>query len=207
MKFKKFFYFLVHLNFIAGLLYALYFFITTPRSNMPVRRLWAYENWIIFSFYAIFIFLTLNEKEVRLNTQKKIQGFVSHARNMMLTNLVLLIFPWGLFLIFGPPDLLEMFSLGSIWWKLVGAASLVGAGMYYLPFRFYKHPLSYPIFVIGSISNTVSGLVLSWLFVVNQAGLVVWSCVPLLFYFAYFFYEQAREYHQVEKQIEEIGDI
>lgn len=54
---------LIHLNFIIGLLYAVYQFITTPRINLAPRRMWAYECWIIFGFYALFIFLSLRERQ------------------------------------------------------------------------------------------------------------------------------------------------
>ena len=48
----------IHSNFIVGVLYAFYHFIRTPKSvDMPTRRLWAAETWIIFTLYSIFIYL------------------------------------------------------------------------------------------------------------------------------------------------------
>lgn len=52
---------LIHLNFLSGLAYAFYHFITTPRYDLIPRRMWAYECWIIFGFYALYLFLSLRE--------------------------------------------------------------------------------------------------------------------------------------------------
>jgi len=68
-KLKRYFYFFIHLNFITGFSYALYHFLNTPRSVFLHRRLWAYESWIIISFYCLFIFLILWEKEVRVKEE------------------------------------------------------------------------------------------------------------------------------------------
>ncbi len=53
---------LIHLNFSSGFAYAFYHFLTTSRSDIFVRRLWAYECWIIFGFYALFLFFLIREK-------------------------------------------------------------------------------------------------------------------------------------------------
>ncbi len=48
----------IHLNFILGIVYAFYHFMRTPKSvDMATRRMWAYETWIIFTLYSIFIYL------------------------------------------------------------------------------------------------------------------------------------------------------
>lgn len=59
---KRNFKIFINLNYIAGFLYAFYFFITTPRANMAVRRLWAFESWMILSFYGLFIYLFFLER-------------------------------------------------------------------------------------------------------------------------------------------------
>ena len=66
---------LLHLNFLSGFAYAFYHFLLPPRSDVLVRRLWAYECWIIFGFYALFIFLLVrerhrDEKIIKLNFVK-----------------------------------------------------------------------------------------------------------------------------------------
>jgi hypothetical protein len=53
---KRKIFFLIHLNFIAGMLYAAVRTLTTPRaSDFLARRLWSYEYWIIFGFYVLFL--------------------------------------------------------------------------------------------------------------------------------------------------------
>lgn len=60
---KNWFKLFIHFNYLAGFLYAFYYFVTTPRSSqMFVRRLWAYECWLILSFYGLFIYLFYLEK-------------------------------------------------------------------------------------------------------------------------------------------------
>lgn len=49
---------LIHLNFIGGMAYAAARQIMVPRrvpEKMQERRLWAYEFWLIFGFYANFL--------------------------------------------------------------------------------------------------------------------------------------------------------
>jgi hypothetical protein len=54
----------IHLNFIAGIVYAFYHFIRTPKSvDMPTRRLWAAETWLIFTLYSVFIYLFIVETD------------------------------------------------------------------------------------------------------------------------------------------------
>ncbi|MBD3250041.1 MAG: hypothetical protein GF381_00495 [Candidatus Pacebacteria bacterium] len=60
---KKYFKLFINLNYLFGFGYAFYFFITTPRKGaVLVRRLWAYECWLILSFYGLFIYLFYLEK-------------------------------------------------------------------------------------------------------------------------------------------------
>ena len=67
-RFKAFFKVFINLNYIAGFLYAFYFFVTTPRqSQMFERRLWAYECWLILTAYGIFIYLFYLEKSALEN--------------------------------------------------------------------------------------------------------------------------------------------
>ena len=48
--------FLIHLNFLSGMVYALINFLRSPKTNQFFqRRLWAYEYWLIFGFYALFL--------------------------------------------------------------------------------------------------------------------------------------------------------
>lgn len=48
----------VHFIFISGFFYAFFFYITSPKATeMHNRRLWAYESWIIFTLYTVFLWL------------------------------------------------------------------------------------------------------------------------------------------------------
>jgi len=192
---KKYFYLFIHFNFLSGFIYALYHFLSTPKSIFLSRRLWAYECWIILSFYCLFIFLILLEKDIRI--KQAIKERVNIFRKILLVNLLLLIFPWGLFLIIAPADLLDMLRLTSFYWRLLGVFSLLGAIIYYFPYRFYSHKLAYYIFVFGSIDNLVAGLVVSALFLAKKIPLLAFSSMPLLFYFSSFFYGQAASYRKL----------
>jgi hypothetical protein len=188
MRIKKYYYYFLHLMFMIGLLYAFGHFITTPKNpDFFERRLWAYESWIIFSFYSLFVFLTLLEKEFRIDKFKRI----------LIVNLVLLVFPWGLFLLLAPASLLEILRLNSIYWRILGGMSLVGALIYYFPYRFYKHKLSYYILIFGAIDNLLAGLIITVLFIMRRIHLVAWTSAPLLFYFAYFFRDQSIKYRNL----------
>lgn len=194
MKLKRFFYFFTHLFFLSGLFYAFYHFITTPKSNMLHRRLWAYENWIIFSFYGLFVYLTLAEREFRLNTAKKIKKEFEKFKKILVLNLLLLIFPWGLALLVVPRELLKTIGLGSMYWRVLGGMSLIGALIYFFPYRFYRHKISFYILIFGAIDNFVAALIVAALFVFKKVPLVAFSATPLLFYYAFFFFEQTRHY-------------
>lgn len=189
MQFKRWFYFLIHLNFIIGFAYAFYHFINTPRSVFLHRRLWAYESWIIVSFYALFIFLILFEQEKLRGVKAKIKRFQS----ILAVNLLLLIFPWGLFLLTSPDYLMEVFGFNSICWRLLGMSSLFSAAIYYFPYRFKGKKISRWILAFGWASNLVTALALALLFAFERVPLIAFSSTPLLFYFAYFFWEQSRQ--------------
>jgi len=60
---KRYFKLFINVNYIAGFLYAFYFYLTSPRATqMFERRLWALECWVILSLYGIFIYLFYVEK-------------------------------------------------------------------------------------------------------------------------------------------------
>ena len=141
-KLRNRFYLFLHLNYIVGFIYAFARFISTPRATLGVRRLWAYECWIILSFYFLLFYLILIERE-------KAASLFSRFKKLLAANLLLLIFPWGIFLIFAPRSLLLFLSLGSIYWRFLGIFSLLGAIVYYFPYRFYKNKLTYPILIFG----------------------------------------------------------
>ena len=65
---KKYFKLFINFNYITGFIYAFYFFLTTPRNTqMLERRLWAFECWLILSFYGLFIYLFYLEKSALEN--------------------------------------------------------------------------------------------------------------------------------------------
>jgi hypothetical protein len=58
MTLKKFFKKTVHIIFISQILYAVYFYITSPKATKMVdRRLWALEAWFSILLYGIFLWL------------------------------------------------------------------------------------------------------------------------------------------------------
>lgn len=197
---KKFFYLFIHFNFLSGFLYALYHFLDTPKSIFLSRRLWAYECWIILSFYCLFIFLILLEKEVKI--KQALREKISMYRKILLVNLLLLVFPWGLFLILAPTDLLDILRLNSFYWRILGMFSLLGALIYYFPYRFYKNKWAYYIFIFGFIDNLLAGLAVSLLFLFKKIPLVAFSSMPLLFYFSSFFLRQALNHKQRSSVLE-----
>ena len=133
MKIKKLFYSFIHVSFVTGILYAIYHFARTPKTIMEVRRMWAYESWIILSFYCLFVFLIMIEEDKLTGVKARI----SYFKNILLINLVLLIIPWGLCLLLAPGNLMSMLNLNSIYFRILGGMSLVGAVVYYLPYQFF----------------------------------------------------------------------
>ncbi len=194
MTTKKAFFFFLHIFFLSGLFYAFGHFIRTPRTSALDRRLWAYESWIILSFYSLFVYLALKDQEFTLKNSQKVKRFVEQFKEITLINLFLLIFPWGLFLVLGPQELLEMFGLRSIYWRVLGIGSLIGSAIYYLPYKFYKRRIAYYIIIFGAIDNFLAGLILTVLFIIQKVPLTAWSATPLLFYFSYLFFRQYRKY-------------
>lgn len=194
-KYKKYFYLFVHLNFLVGFLYAFIHFLTTSRSIFLSRRLWAYECWIILSFYCLFVYLIMLDEEISVKAvlKKRLALF----KKVLLVNLLLLVFPWGLFLIIAPRDLLEILHLYPMYWRILGAFSLLGALIYYFPYRFYKKKLAFYILIFGFIDNLLAALVVCVLFGLRKVPLIAFSSVPLLFYFSFFFLNQARNYRKI----------
>ena len=186
-KFKKRFYTLLHANYLIGVLYALAHFLVTPRRIYTPRRLWAYETWIVFSFWGIFTSIQFMEEERG--------SFLKKARQIILTNLILLVFPWGLFLLLSPRGLMDFFGLSSVYWRLLGAASLLGALIYYYPYRFWKRKLVRPILVFGFFDNLIAAALIFLLFVSGKTPFVALGSVPLLLYFSVFFLNLFR-YHR-----------
>lgn len=204
---KRIYYFFLHFLFITGIIYAVGQFITTPKTFLLERRLWAYESWIILSFYLIFAYLTIIEKEINLNlTGKRLREkgriFFEKFQRILTLNLILLIFPWGLFLILAPHDLLSLLRFKTIYWRVLGFMSLVGAAIYYLPLKFYKSKTTFYIFIFGFVDNLIAAIILTFLFITKRVTLLQWSASPLLFYFSIFFLEQAKEYKKI---IESLG--
>lgn len=192
-KAKHYFYLFIHINFLSGFLYAFFHFLTTPKSIFLSRRLWAYECWIILSFYCLFIYLILLEGEQKL---KKTLDRINFFKRILLVNLLLLVFPWGIFLLFGPRDLLEMFHLYPVYWRILGFFSLLGAVLYYFPYRFYKKKWTYYILLFGSVDNLLAALIVSFLFISQKIPLIAFASTPLLFYFSFFFFKQAKNYKE-----------
>jgi len=191
MKLKKLIHFLIHLFFVSGMLYAFYYFIETPKTNMLHRRLWAYEAWIILCFYGCFAYLAFLSEPTR---KSKLKNKIARFKEVLGLNLFLLVFPWGLFLILAPTECLEPFGFRSIYWRILGIGSLVGAVIYYLPYQFYRRKISKYVLLFGFIDNLLAGLIVSLLFFLDKVPLVGFSSVPLLFYYSFFFFRQWRTY-------------
>ncbi|MBU2592245.1 MAG: hypothetical protein ABH867_01490 [Patescibacteria group bacterium] len=198
-RFKRTLLIALHLNYIAGILYALFRFLSTPRVQMMFfRRLWAYEVWIILSFYLIFLYLVNLETEKI--SGKAIGRYVKKMRKILSVNLVLLIFPWGLFLMLMPSFLANILGLNSIYWRILGGMSLVGALIYSLPYFQYRKKLAYYVYLFGMIDNFLAAIIALAVFLRKKSPLIAMGSIPLLFYFSYFFLTQARRYRQLFKK-------
>lgn len=196
-KYRKYFYLTLHIVFLTGLLYAIGHFLKTPRTNMETRRMWAYESWIIISFYSLLLYLTFIENGV-VKDQMKL--YLEKFKRITIVFVILLIFPWGLFLLFAPQDLMDRLALNSVYWRILGLASLFGALIYYFPYRFLEKKLSYYIIIFGIIDNLLAGLIITILFFTDKIPYFTWSITPLLFYLSYFFLEYAKKYKQLQIQ-------
>ncbi len=187
MTFKTLVYSLLHVNYLVGVGYALTRFLATPRLVYEPRRLWAYETWIILSFWGIFTAIYFIEQEKMPRVKK--------ARQIILTNLILLVFPWGLFLLLAPASLMSAFGLGSTYWRVLGFCSLVGALIYYYPYRFWQKKLTRPILIFGFFDNLLAACIIFSLFVLKRVPFIALGSVPLLLYFSIFFLRIYR-YHR-----------
>jgi len=186
----------IHVNFITGLLYAFWHFIDTPKSIMEIRRLWAYESWVIGSFYCLFVYLIIKDSERKIRLKVKMDWF----REVVLINLILLVFPWGLFLLLAPSEMMDVFQLNSIYWGILGGMSLIGALVYYFPYKFYKHKWSLYIMMFGFVDNLLAGGIIAWLFLNRRVPLMAFMSTPLLFYFSVFFLYEARRWKKLNKK-------
>ncbi len=193
LKIKQFFYGAIHITFVSSILYAFYHFVRTPRIFIVTRRMWAYEFWIIISFYALFIYLILTDREGRLKRREVLEKF----QRILRVNLLLLLFPWGLFLILVPKELLLLVGLGAFYWRVLGLFSLFGFLLYLFPYKFHRHKVSYYILFFGIIDNFLAATIVLILFLERQVPLAALSAVPLLYYFSFFFYEQVRRFKEI----------
>lgn len=200
-KVERYFYFSIHLNFLGGFLYAFRKFLMTPRVTILTRRLWAYEAWTILSFYLLFLYLLLINEGVGLEKIKKVKVAFVWFKKVLLVNLVLLVFPWGVALLFAPKELLTILGINSIYWRILGACSLLGAIVYYFPYRFYKKKLTFYILVFGFLDNLIAGAIVLMLFFLNRVPLVAFACSSLLLYFSLFFLKQARHYKAIKSRL------
>lgn len=113
-----------------------------------------------------------------------------NAKKIILINLLFLVFPWGLGLVLIPGDLAMVLGVDSTYWSLLGVASLLGAVIYYLAYRFYEKRLSLYIFIFGVIDNFLAGVIIALLFVMGRVPLIAFLNTALLFFFSYFFWDQ-----------------
>ena len=196
----------IHLNFIIGIIYAFFHYAINPRrTKMFARRLWAYETWIIMSFYIIFCIIRIFEE--RLINETGSTRNVPLAKRYLLTlfiNLILLVFPWGIFLLVAPQELLNFLSLGSWYWRILGGMSLLGAMLYYIPFKWPGLKISYYILIFGAIDNFLAGLIVLILFILDRVPLSAFGCMFLLFYFSLFFLESILHYKPLVAQLQKI---
>lgn len=149
---------------------------------------------LFFLFMGCFLWLTLMDREIMAKNKERWKARMAEFRQKLVVNLVLLVFPWGLFLILAPQDLLETLSLGAIYWRILGVFSLFGAMIYYFPYRLYKRKLSYYVLLFGMVDNIAAGLIITVLFALRRVPLLAWSAAPLLFYFGWFFMEQMKNW-------------
>ncbi len=185
MKYKKYLFTFIHLFFISGILYAFFHFATTPKTQMFYRRLWAYESWIILSFYGLFVYLNLAQKEVKLS--------LKFFKTILGLNILLLIFPWGLFLLLSPSQLLQGLNLKPFW-RILGGMSLLGASIYSFPYYFYRHRFSRFVLYFCALDNLIAAIVLTILYIQKLIPLIAFSTIPLLLYFSHFFFNHAKKY-------------
>lgn len=205
-KLRQYFLSFVHFWFIVSLAYAVIHFAWTPRSNMDIRRLWAYESWIIFSFYGLFVYLILTDPEYADTAREKARKTFTRFQRTLKTNLLLLLVPWGLFLLAaryipGGDELLAILGMDAVYWQVLGGMSLLGFLLYLFPYLFFRNRLTYPILIFGFIDNFVAAMIVMVLFSVGRVPFVAFSATPLLMYFSYFFWEQAKHYKELRSAL------
>jgi hypothetical protein len=197
MQLKKFVFLLIHIIFISGLFYDFALFLGTGRDDQEVRRLYAYEGWIIGSFYILFIVLTLISRDYSEKLLKQPREYIHEFRKILKLHLLLLIFPWGVFVLTAPQRLLDILGIGEMWVKIMSLLSIISAFFYYLPYHYYKEKISYYVLLVGAFANFIIGVGFSILFYLRIIPITIWSTVPILLYYAYFFWEQSRQYSKV----------
>lgn len=173
VKNKRTFYFLLHLFFWFGVFYAFSHFFAP--FNLEKGRLKIFQVAATFTFYFFFAFLTFQKPKF-----KKVLAF----------NILLLVFPWGLFLLFAP---LYFLGLSSFYWRILGGASLVGALIYSYLYLFYRKESAYYLLLFGMVDNFLAAVFLTFLFILGRVSLFAWSVSPLLFYFSRLFKEEAQK--------------
>lgn len=189
-KIKEYIYLLIHINYIIGFFYAFFNFLTKPKVEILGRRLWAYECWIILSFYILFIFLILYaDKLISIDNEDKRRSLRFYKMNLLYF-LILLLIPWGMFLLLGPNRLMRLLGLDSIYWRILGTFSLIGFLIYFFPYRYPKHRFSRYVMIFGIFDNIVPIIVILVLFSLGKISLLVLAQVPLLIHFLFFFIDQ-----------------
>lgn len=178
-KFRILFGRFLHLNYLLGFIYALARFLATPRAFFESRRLWAFETWVVFSFWGVYTALFLLERE-------KI-SFLKKSRQIILTNLFLLVFPWGLFLLAAPDEIRSVFGFTAVSWRVLGFFSLVGAFVYSAPYLFWRRRFTRAILVFGFIDNLATSFIIFGLLLVKKVPFISFVSIPLLCYFAAFY--------------------
>ncbi len=199
MKFRKFVFLTIHIIFISGLFYDLALFLGTSRESQDVRRLYAYEGWIIGSFYILFIVLTLLSQDYHGKLHTKPREYINKFKKILSIHLLLMIFPWGVFILTAPQKLLDILGIGANWIKVLSMLSITSAFFYYLPFQTHKGRTAYFVMIVGFITTLITAIGLSILFYLHLIPAVVISSIPLLLYCSYFFWEHSRHFGKVLK--------
>lgn len=90
---KKTFKNFLHLFYLTGIIYAFYFYITTPKStDFFHRRMWAMEAWFIFSLYAFFLWvMMITDKEENFELNAKGIAKMMKLREKRLFYLLLIV--------------------------------------------------------------------------------------------------------------------
>ena len=200
-KKRKYFYLIIHTLLISLFFYAFVQFITTSRADFFSRRLWAYESTLVGMFYVLFVFLTIMTDESVKEAIKKPKEHMQYFKDVLIVFLVLMIFPWGTFLLISPADVLEGLGLNSLFFKVAGSVSLLAASFYIIPYHFYSKKISYYILILGAIIEMIGGLGLGVLFILGEVPWLVLGALPLHLYFSYFLWEESNRHEGVRKAL------